>query len=171
MMRALALFCMIMVITFDITAEGFFTHLNPVSECYCKDVLKRRGFEYLGGGGGGCHEFRRASLMFECGLSPKIKEARIIIVEEALRLQTMLNSSRKLRPYMHSFPAGPQNLEYSIGFRSQRSSSTNDPLVDMLHLQDGQIVYVSTNTTPSKALLKESFEEALEKLRADGWKN
>lgn len=150
---------------------SFFTYMDPISNRYSNDVQRRRGFECLGGGGGGCGEFRRISLMFKANITASVMDARRIIVNEALRLVPMLNADRKLRPYMHDFPSGPQNLVYSLIFRNSNEPPRGDSMVGIVHLKNGKIAYESTGVGASCSVLlhSETFEQALEALKADAY--
>jgi hypothetical protein len=99
---------------------------------------------------------------------PSMEEARILIVTEAEKFISLLNSDKEIRPYLCNYPATTKNISFSINFLRKNTSPTD---VTRAYVGVGKITYFRKDfsTGFNEDLCEESWKEAAQIVRESGF--
>lgn len=135
----------------------YITYVHQLQQSYAKEVQKS-GLQLLCLGGRLMNDVEKIGLGFIIEKYVNVEEARRLYVNYAEPFRQMVNADRKIRPYLHNYPATINELKFSLGFpcdHSQEVCSLN--IVHVFHA-NGEVCYFAGN---SKEIHHETYEEAL----------
>lgn len=135
----------------------YITYVHQLQQSYAKEVQKS-GLYLYGGGGQLMNDVQKISLSFMIEKHVNVDEARRLYVKYAEPFRQMVNEDRKIRPYLHNYPATINELDFSLGFLDndfQQVCPRN--IVHVFHA-NGKICYYAYN---SIKVHHETYEEAL----------
>jgi hypothetical protein len=126
-------------------------------------VLERTGGEL-------CNDVEKIYVGFYSRKALTIDEVRKDYVKGVERFLTRINNDEPIRPYLHTYPFGVENLKYIMSFNeSPVDSSGKGPVVHAFSCR-GNIYYsvYDPTLTPLKTVHKEPYSEALRIVRESG---
>ena len=148
--------------------NDYFTHLNRITNKFIREMEEEHGFSCFSIGGSLAGNIKKVSLKFNCYEKKSIKEARILEVDCIERFCEMINSHKKIRPYLEEFPFTNERVGLMICFCKE--NLTNFPPEESISLVMScreKIFYdVEFNDhRPDQTILEETYSEAYEKAK------
>lgn len=139
---------------FDFKCES-----DKIVKLYLKDLKQKEKIWCTGLGGGSRGEINLISIDLESNRIVKIDEARMLIISAVKELFKRFNENKTIRPYLHNYPFGIENIDFHIGF----NKNVGDPeQVSYVSLGSGEIYYYCfRESTDLFNMHKETFNEAL----------
>jgi hypothetical protein len=154
--------------------------LHKENTDYCKLVqrlqnqhgreMQAEGYALEGTGGELCNDVEKIYVGFYSRKTLTIDEVRKDYVKGVERFLTRINGDESIRPYLHNYPFGVENLQYSMSFHeSPVDASGKGPVVHAFSYR-GNIYYsvYDPSLTPLKTVHKEPYSEALRIIRESG---
>ena len=142
-------------------SEDYEVYVNEIIDSLAHQMKSDYGLICTGDGGRMPHDIEKISVKFIAYQRATIEEARELEVKVTERLLEIINSHKKIRPFLRDYPFTPARTQVGISFNKKNNSS----------YADGRVVYVSNikNTLYYDAedpsgkdieLAKEPYEEA-----------
>lgn len=115
-----------------------------------------------GTGGALMDEVKLISLSFDCKKKMSIAEVRDLVLQVVTIFFDEANRNKQIRPYLETYPLEPYNIHFSITFREDHHY-IDPPYIASVSLHGGMIYYYENIDNDLKRILKETYEEALQK--------
>lgn len=93
-----------------------------------------------------------------------IKEAREIYLKFVQTYLTLINSYRKIRPYLHNYPATIENLSLSLIFEGHPKKVKPKEDIVSVRYSYGEILYIAPGGVD---IYRETYAKALEELEKE----
>ncbi len=132
--------------------------VDKITDEYKKNVILNHNLVLLGEGGGMMGDIQRTSLTFKKYDSLDIRKVRELAVELEEQYLKMINEDKAVRPYLHNYPAGPENFELTIIFGCLEGFVL-PPYIANAVVLDGEVCYRTYNK--EKKMLDEVFSDIL----------
>lgn len=131
-----------------------------------KQLEKKFDLKLIGDGGSMMHDIKVIHLAFNSRENLEIDQARKLIMSCAKIFINNMNSSTKIRPYLHNYPATEKNIDLKIFFQIHKKFPP--PYVSVVSLHKGNVIYYYDNEEGHlEEALREPYAEALKKIRED----
>lgn len=141
--------------------------VDRITKCYLKEYARPRCLILSGYGGAMMNDIQSVTLRFLSYDSLNVEEARILYVEMMEEFLQRINCHEKIRPHLHDFPFGVDNIELTIGFEDNERKITPDGHVAMIFIGRNHTIYYDAYDPIKKfySLHREPYEEALKLVR------
>jgi hypothetical protein len=143
--------------------------VNEIDYYIGKDLAKNKQLYLIGTGGRAMLGIERNSLDFSYYRDEelKIEEARKDIVEVVSKYLQEINQKKELRPFLRNYPFTLENVEITFFVMTEKAGNVPDGALHVIKAMNGKISYYIAPFTPQrKPILRETFEEAREKVQA-----
>lgn len=131
---------------------------NKIVSQFLKEMQAKEKIYCSGLGGGSRGEINTISIYWDSSKKVKKNEARRMIIFVTEELLKRFNSNKTIRPYLHNYPFGIENVDLHIGF----NKDYKDPeQVEYVSLGKNKIYYYNFEEEMLCDPQGESFEEAL----------
>lgn len=132
-----------------------------------KKLEDEMGLIPFGFGGQMMDQIKMLALVFQYRHAIDIKEGRRILIQAANKFIAEINSNEKVRQYLSNYPFEPKNIQIKIFLKKPDGSSVDRGELALIILRDGALQFKFDDSDDSFfRTYEESYEEALEKLRA-----
>lgn len=138
----------------------YITYVHQLQQSYAKQVQKS-GLYLYGAGGQLMNDIQKIALDFEIQRHVNVDEARRLYVKYAEPFRQMVNADRKIRPYLHNYPATINELKFSLGFLDNDSQQIYPPNIVYVFHANGELFYTARHLNSSIDVHHETYEEAL----------
>ncbi|NGX26215.1 MAG: hypothetical protein K940chlam6_00130 [Chlamydiae bacterium] len=148
--------------------NDYFTHLNRITKKFISEMEEEHGFSCFSIGGSLAGNIKEVSLKFNCYEKKSIEEARILEIDCIERFCEMINSHKKIRPYLEEFPFPTDRVGIMICFcREGFNYFPPEESITSVNNARGKFIYkISFNDQrPNQKVLEESHSEAYEKVK------
>ena len=132
-----------------------------------KAEMKKKYDLICHGGGGQAHErLESIAIYFAALRRASVEEARELIVKATDRLLELINGNEHLRPYLHTYPFTPDDLDISINFFLEPDHFYTDGSVTGVLQYDNTLIYNAHSPIempkefPSYEILEENYDVA-----------
>ena len=126
------------------------------------DSLKLTG---LGDGTEEKKKYYQISIDYSAIGEVDVDEARRIYIRTLDRAINLMDSSESVRPFLTNYPSTPLNVDLTIEFYSQPYQDPPPGYVAIISMAKEKIIYKGAKDREFYDLLRETVEEAREKLR------
>ena len=130
-------------------------------------------FVGIGGGGDGTGKIRMFILMFKNSYPIQINQARLMLINSTQIVLNNVNHNQEIEKYLTQFPFTEKNVEIRILSRNKENNTFQPPNIANFSQNCGRLDYYVKKDEKLKLFHKESYEEALEKIKEETkkWKN
>lgn len=136
--------------------------INTLSQ----ELYDTRELSKVGSGGSFYDDLKQVSAFYECTDQLTMESARELLIEIVEKYVKALNSNLALRPFLHNYPAGSNNVLIGIGFvNAKPATEDNHPLSNIVNKGDEIIFFYLDHNNNQKILTIESYAEAQTKMR------
>jgi hypothetical protein len=135
---------------------------------FSKEVKQTDNLFLFGEGGSMMGDIQSFELYFDSPLIPNIEQARELMIRCIDKFYNLLEQMPEIHPYLHEDPFPIKNFNISIHF-IYSAQCTSPSAIDRVSLVKGRICFSEYDQTKkdSITILRESYEEALQKLTND----
>jgi hypothetical protein len=139
------------------------TIADQLSLNFSKKMKEKFGFDLLGMGGGGFHDFNALSMHFNSPNVLELSEARILILEVVSEFLNSINSDKNIKPYLRNYPFDASNIRFLIGF-TKNNQYPIEGKVAFIGFSYGKINYATFDHENDrlKNIFRETYDEALQ---------
>jgi hypothetical protein len=150
-------------------------YVDEIVRSFAKEMKKEFGLVCIGGGGGMPYDIEEISVKFVDYKKATIEQAREIEINGTEKLLKMINTHKKIRPYLREYPFVPKRARVSISFYKPDNEYYLDGSVARVSQVKGMIYYDRAEPTKTKKyttvdlieLHEEPYEEALKIVNED----
>ncbi len=137
--------------------------VDRITKSYLKEFAKPHQLTLSSYGGAMANDIQEIFLGFLSFDAINVDEARILYVEMMEEYLKRVNNHEKVRPYLHEFPFGIDNIKLDIGFENNERKITRDGHVAMIFIGRNHTIYYDAYDPIKKfySLHREPYEEAL----------
>jgi hypothetical protein len=124
-------------------------------------IEKETGLSLIGVGGGMMDDIKEMMIAFQYRQEVDFDTGRRLLVHAAEEYLKAINSSEKVRPYLHEYPF--TNVEVKIFFVKPNGSYVSPGVLRVIALEKGQVVYSIKNSDSDRLIdiREEPYAEAL----------
>ena len=128
--------------------------------------IEKQGYTCIGTGGSGTSDLRIISKEFACKNIKflSVDEARMFLIEKAVKYLNTINSHKEIRPYFHNYPFNEKNISLGFSFYGEDGGLLAPPYIAHASVNCGHVSFrvgdIFKNYDKMK-LYKESYQEAL----------
>ena len=148
--------------------EDYEKYVNEIINQFEKEMKQEYGFRCIGSGGSMPHDVESIDVKFTMYKRATIEEARELVVMATRKLQRIVNTHEKIRPYLREYPFSSKRVEISLSFcKKNHEQYTDGSVAYVLHTfnipyERNLICYCAEDTQIDDLvdLLDESYEEA-----------
>lgn len=139
---------------------------NQIARDYSIDSYKNYGVISVGSGGRMMKDVEEIFLAFESYQSADVSKARRLFILLTEGLVDKMNSSSKLRPYLHVYPATYENVDVTLGF-SEMDGRSRQQGISYVYQSKGKVIYTENDDAADrlKRVYEEPYEEAVRIVR------
>ncbi|MFN0065348.1 MAG: hypothetical protein ACKVOH_03840 [Chlamydiales bacterium] len=137
--------------------------VDCITKSYLQEFANPRHLMLSGYGGAMMHDIQEISLSFLSHDTLNVDEARILYVEMVEELLQRVNSHEQIRPHLHNFPFGIDNIKLDISFINSEGATTKNGRVAFMYIGKNQdLLYRACNpdTEEFYSLHREPYAEA-----------
>lgn len=142
--------------------------VDRVTKGFLKEHVKPRHIMLSGYGGAMMNDIQEIFLSFLSYEALNVEEARVLYVEMMEEYLRRINCNEKIRPYLHNFPFGIDNIKLTIGFEDRERQIAQDGHVALMFIGKNHELHFrgyDPETEEFYSLHRESYEEALKLVR------
>ncbi|MFS8562832.1 MAG: hypothetical protein LVR00_00225 [Rhabdochlamydiaceae bacterium] len=123
----------------------------------------------IGIGGKMMHDIQAMHMSFQFYEVVDIGTARQLLVDATQEYLLAINSSKEIRPYLHTYPFTVENVEIAIYFYNPDGSTVSTNKIEVGAVRQGKLVYYIDYPEKHtiKSIHEETYEEALEIVNAE----
>ncbi len=142
--------------------EDYIEIVNKIKDEFIKKVCHSGEFSLSSTGGGMMGDVQKIIIGLHVKGAFLIPEVRQILVQQEEEFLSLLNGNRKVRPYLKTYPSGPETFELSIGFDQQNGSYQTPPYIAYAYTARGNIFYGIFDVSKSilDTILTEAYDDA-----------
>jgi len=131
------------------------------SQVACK-LMRERGLIPCGSGGGAIDQIHMIALSFNYRKPLSIEEGRDLVLTAVHELVDAVNGDERIRPYLESYPFGPERIEIRIFVRDIKGKRLPSSAATLVSCCDGICRYQIFHFDEKRfeTILKETFAEA-----------
>jgi hypothetical protein len=171
MSKILFLSCILFLCTaFAYREPGYCKMVDRITKSYLKECAKPRHLMLSGYGGAMMNDIQEVFFSFLSLDALNVDEARILYVEMMEEFLQRINCHEKIRPHLHNFPFGIDNIKLDIGFEDSERKITQDGHVALMYIgKNHDLLYrgCDPETEEFYTLHEESYEEAFRLVKGD----
>jgi len=136
------------------------------SQVACK-LMREKGLIPCGFGGGAIDQIHMIALSFNYRKPLTIEEGRDLVLTAVHELVDAINADERIRPYLASYPFGPERVEIAIFVQDVKGASLPLSAADIFGCYEGVCRYKTMNTQCNglHILSEETFMEAERKVQ------
>ena len=141
-----------------------------IEKQFIRKMKKEKGLQCIGTGGGMMTDIQRMAISFQFFQEVDLAQARELLVSTTVEYLHAINSSREVRPYLHNYPFGLENIEVMMWVEDPNGKSIPIDQIAQMTLSNGVLSYYSYKYDPGNSyreLHKETYEEALKIVDAE----
>ena len=141
--------------------------VNQIRSRSAKFIEKEKGLKPCGTGAQMMYEVKMLALAFVYNKPIDIDQGREFLVYAAETFIDIINEDERIRPYLYNYPFKPKNVEIRIFINNPDNSLVDAGKLCIISLIDNYCAYKiwDIQTGRLKTILKETFEEAKEKIK------
>jgi hypothetical protein len=126
-------------------------------------LKKEKGLNLIAIGGGMMHDIQRMSMEFNFYKVVDMKMARELLVYSVEEYLSAINSSEKVRQYLHNYPFTSQNVKIVIYFYNQDRFKVPSGKISIVAARRGTIEFFIDDPEINniKSIHEETYQEAL----------
>lgn len=131
-------------------------------------LMREKGLIPFGSGGGAIDQIRMIALSFEYRKPVTIEEGRDLVLTVVHELVKAVNTDERIRPYLESYPFGPERVEIEIFVRDVNGERLPSSAATLVSCCDGICRYQIFHFDEKRfeTILKETFAEAEQRAQA-----
>lgn len=155
-------FCMLT--SFGVQEPDYCQIAGRLTGIYEKEFARPRGLRLYGYGGAMMDDIKKIELRFSSFNKLSIEAARKLYIEMMEEILIRINQDAKIRPYLHDFPVGINNIKLAIGFNDKDRHILGDGHVAHMFIGKNDTLYYAAYNADVKEfyiLHKENYTEAL----------
>ena len=148
---------------FQKKSKNYAYQLRKINDKFIREVEKEYSLYCSGSGGSFAGSIKKISLTFYCFEEKTIEEARDLEVKCVERLNQLINSSDKIRPFLYEVPFPSQKVQIMISFCDKDFKSFSaDKSISLILNCKGNLYYteVYNDDRPNETVLEEPYSEA-----------
>lgn len=128
-----------------------------------KKARKEFDLYSIGSGGSMINNIGEIDIMFVALRRSSLTEARELQVKCTQKFAEIINSNKKIRPFLREYPFNAERIEISISFKARDTEYFEDGSIAFVSQTGGDIFYRIFDVCTGKLTLikKEPYEEAL----------
>ena len=134
----------------------YLTYVSNLQNIYAKE-LQKSGLRVLCKGGALMNDVEQIGLDFFLRKYVDVNEARRLYVKYSEPFLRLVNANRKLRPYLHNYPATINEIGFSISFAIDPTKDESSQVRHVFYGR-GEVSYFAPHTNE---IHHETYEEAL----------
>jgi hypothetical protein len=137
--------------------------VDCITKSYLKEIAAPRGLILSGYGGAMMDEIQSVTLRFFSSKALNVDEARVLYIEMMEEFLSRINCHEKIRPHLHTFPFGVDNIKLTISFVDSQGHTTKDGYIALMYIGRNQdLLYRACNpdTEEFYSLHREPYAEA-----------
>jgi hypothetical protein len=169
------LLAIILLAIFLLYACNSFEHQSPryvkiaheITNKVAKNLQTEKGLTLVGTGGQMMNDIQMLSMSFHLYHEVNLEAARKLIVDSANAYLKEINSNEEIRPYLHEYPFTAANVEVWLWLWKPDRYNLPPEKMSFILASNGEISYYANSPDPSKALCRETFEEAENKVNSN----
>jgi len=125
-------------------------------------LMREKGLIPCGSGGGAIDQIQMIALSFDYRKPLTIEEGRNLVLTAVHELIDAVNADERIRPYLASYPFGPERVEIRIFVQDAKGSSVPLSAVDVFSCCDGICKYKQCDIVTKRLgiIFTETFAEA-----------
>jgi hypothetical protein len=127
-----------------------------------KQLKKEKGLILVGTGGRMMNDIQMMAMSFFLYHEVSLEEARELVVYAAEKYLNNINANKKITPFLHDTPFTKKNIEINLFIYKPDRSSLDSDKIYYISMLKGGLSYYAKAPDRTKALIKETYEEALE---------
>lgn len=141
--------------------------VDCITAKFTKELMKEKNMYLFGYGGRMMFDVEEVSMSYNIVKHASIDEARRLFVEVAEGYLARINTSEKLRPFLHNYPFTINNLDLGIGFENEKGQAYEDLVYVVYSKRTGKIVYNANDPKEGMfyKIYEESYDEAVKLVR------
>jgi hypothetical protein len=131
-------------------------------------LMREKGLIPFGSGGGAIDKIHMISLSFEYRKPLTIEEGRDLVLTAVHELIKAVNRDERIRPYLESYPFGPERIEVEIFVRNVKGERLPSSAATLVSCCNGICTYQIFHFDEKRfeTILKETFAEAEARVQA-----
>jgi len=148
--------------------NNYFTHVNRVTKRFIREMEKEHGYTCFSVGGSFPNNIKEISVKFYCYEKKSIEEARKLEVECVERFCEIINSYKKIRPYLEEFPFPSEKVGVVICFcQKDLTRFSPEESISLITNCREKLYYtiIFNDQRPNQTILEEPYSEAYEKVK------
>ena len=158
-----SVFISFICMSFNYQEPNYCKIIDQITHGYLKEMAVPRGLTLTGYGGAMANDIQSVTLRFLSKNILNVREARILYVEMMENFLCRVNSHGKIRPYLHDFPFGIDNIKLTIGFVDSEGHTRRDGGLTLMFIgKNHELFYCGydSNAEDFYDLHQELYEEA-----------
>ena len=100
----------------------YIKYVNEITRQFATEMKQEHGFLCIGSGGSMPYDVEGIDIKFVIYKKATIEDARELIIMITRRLQKIINTHKKIRPYLREYPFGTNRIIISISFYKKNNS-------------------------------------------------
>ena len=143
--------------------------INEINHQISNEMIKSKQLYLIGVGGSSMLgiDYRMLSFSYYQDKELKIEEVRKDMVDIISKYLQEINQKKELRPFLRNYPFTLENVEITFFVMTEKAGNVPDGALHVIKAMNGKISYYIAPFTPQrKPILRETFEEAREKVQA-----
>jgi|HubBroStandDraft_4_1064222.scaffolds.fasta_scaffold301191_2 hypothetical protein len=145
------------------SSEDYEKLADAITAKTAKKLKNEKSLVLVGTGGRMMDDIKMMMMGFEYRKIVSIEIARKLLVDSVEEYLSEINTSEKIRPFLHNYTFTAKNIEIVIYFRNPDGSKVSPDQMNIASAKEGQMFYYADY--PEKHTLKvireETYEEAL----------
>lgn len=141
--------------------------VDQITNSYLKEMAIPHGLVLSGYGGAMMDDVQSITLRFLSHDSLNLNEARVLYVEMMEDFLHRVNCHEKIRPHLHDFPFGVDNIKLTISFEDPQGNIRGNGYIAMIFISKNHTIHYSaynSNKEDFYNLCEESYGEARRKV-------
>ena len=152
--------------SFGYQSPGYVKTAHAITANTAKKLEEQKKLYLIGTGGGMMHDIRMMAMGFQFFHEVDLKEARELVVYAVREYLSDINNNEEVRPYLRNYPFTAKNVEIQIWIYNPDGSDPSLEKIYYISAINGVLTYYLDlpKTYSRKAICKETYEEALQKI-------